>query len=296
MSRTRPPLPPPPEPLHRRIASRFKRLRGNRREYAIFLGVCLTIFALILYNLVGLINIFSSQDVKGFDQLTANAGYVDDTQHALRLALFSLDGKINSQGVSTTAVLTPKGTILSSTLAPNGNIDILTNNDALPHFIQFRSIQYRRINPTPNIKTNLFDTPSAETWTNDLTGYNPLILDYKNIINPSLLLSTLLPILGVDNSQKKSDGSTFVSLSGNLSKTPKLLSDFVPKATLTSGAKIRVYVTLDKGRNLKRVMVVFPDASSILVSNNGKATKIVDKPDLTRVVPNLKLKPKGKNK
>ena len=294
MSRTRAPLPPPPEPLHKRVINRLKRIRNDKQEFTIFLGACFTILILVVYNFVGLVNLFSSQDVKGFDQLTANAGYVANTEHTIRLALFSFDGAVGKVGVSTTTVLTPNGTILSSTLAPDGNLDILSNNNAVPHFIQFRSIQYRKINPTPNVKTSLFDTPSAETWTNDLTEYKGLILDYKNIVNPSLLLSNLLPILVVDNSQKKSDGSLFISLSGNLNKVSKALNNFIPKATLVSGAKILVYVTLDKGRNLKRVMVVFPDGSSILVSNNGKASKIVDKPDLTRVVPSLKLKAKVK--
>ena len=296
MNRTRSTLPASP-PARGRVADRFKRLRGNKGEFAIFLGACFVIVALLTYNFFGLINVFSSQKSLGFDSITANAGYVANTDHMLHLALFSFDREVNATGISTTTVLSPKGTVLSSILAPGGNLDIISNDAGFSHYIQFRSIQYRKINLSQTSETSIFDTPSAETWTSDMGQYNTLMLDYKNIINPSLLLSTLLPTLGVETSEKKSDGSIFVSLSGSLASVPKILLDLVPKGSLGfPGARLRVYATLDKGRNLQRVLIVFPDTSSILVSSNGKATRAIDKPDLTRVVPNLKIKAKTKRR
>lgn len=292
MTRTRTPLPPPPLPLHKRLVNRFKLMRESRKEFSIFIGVCILIIGLIAYNSITLTSIFSSSGPTGFDLITAHAGEVANTEHTIKLALFAFDGKINSTGISTTTVLSSSGTVLSSTLSKTGDIDILSNNRVLPHFIQFRSIKYRQINQALNINTSPFDVPITNTWTNDMVGYEGLILGYRDIINPSTLLASILPSLNINNSQIRSDGSTFAFLSGSLSNVQKSLSQFIPKTTLVSGAKVLVYVTLDKDKILQRVMIVFPDASSILTSSNGVAMKIVDKPDLTTVISNLHIKKK----
>lgn len=246
-------------------------------------------FAVLFFSLNGATHIIATPKITSISPLQASGGYVQNSDRTVRVSIIRFNQAIKRTGMATTIVALD-GNVLTATLASNGDIDILSQDSVLPHYIKVLGTQYRQINPTPNANTSLLDTPSNETWTTDMGAVQSQVNQYINIINPANLLSSLLPNVKIVSADIKTDGSTIVALNGLLSNIPtKDASLYGFPVSADKNSEVWIYATISSINDLTRLMIVFPDGMSLLVSVEGVASKPVTKPDLTRVVPNLKL-------
>lgn len=246
-------------------------------------------FMVLMFSLNGVTHIFDTPKITKIDPLEATGGYVKNSDHKVNASIVRFNQAIERTGMATTVVALD-GNVIAATLAPNGDIDILSRDTALPHYIKALGIQYRQINPISNANAGLLDTPINDTWTTDMTAVQSQVDQYLRVINPANLLSSLLPYMKIVTADAKSDGSIIVALKGLLSGIPAeeaRLHGF-PIAT-DQISELWIYADISNINDLTRLMIVFPDGNPMLISTDGPALKPVTKPDLTRVVPNLNL-------
>ena len=222
------------------------------------------------------------------DSLTLNAGAVDNATHDIDIAVVRFAQSVKRLGVATTT-LSPSGTIFSNTISPQANFDVVSQDSALPHIIRFRGTLYRQVPSKDSSPASLLDGPPKEIWSTDMTGYSQKIAEYFNLANPGLLLQDYRDLWRVKSVKTGKDGSEMIGLSMKESDIPNALKIKYPfdLSETTASSSIWFYVTLSKSKDINRILIVPSSNKVSMVSYDGLATKVVDKPDLTLVLPTV---------
>ena len=228
------------------------------------------------------------------DSLALNAGVVDNATHDIDIAVVRFAQSVKRLGVATTN-LSPSGSISSNTISPQANFDVVSQDATLPHIIRFRGTLYRQIPSKDSSPASILDGPAKEVWSTDMAGYSQKITQYFDLANPGLLLQDYRDLWRVKSVKTGKDGSEMIGLSMKESDIPDALKIKYPfdLSGTTTSSSIWFYVTLSKSKDINRILIVPSSHKVSMVSYDGLATKVVDKPDLTLVLPTAH-KPKPK--
>lgn len=220
------------------------------------------------------------------DSITLNAGVVDGAAHDIDIAVVRFAQSVKRLGVATTT-LSPSGVISSNTISPQANFDVVSQDASLPHIIRFRGTLYRQIPSKATTPASILDGPSKEVWSTDMTSYAQRVNQYFNLANPGLLLQDYRDLWQVKSVKKSKNGSEMIGLTMKESDIPILLKDKYPidLSGTSNFSYIWFYVTLSKSKDINRILVVPSSLKISMVSYDGLATKVVDKPDLTLLLP-----------